>query len=768
MADCLDKRFADLLHAYELGMLSDTDRAEFEIHLTECDACFEKVRRLSESARLMRHDPDIRQDIRQIDGAHTGQMVPDAKLIEAPPSRGRRLRPALWPTLAVAAAVLLVFLLKPWDVEFHPTKEAIAVENRLVVLYFDNMSDPQDTLRLGEMVASLLISDLSESHYVQVVSGQRLYDILKLLGQEDIRTLDREVATKVAQEARARWMLTGSIIPTDSQTVLTTQLIDVATGDIVAAQRISGTADESVFSLVDRLTAATKKDLTLPAAAQQEPDRSVAEVTTHSAEAYRYYLAGVDYFNKYYWRESRRSFAQALEFDSTFAMVYYYLSQLIDPDLINKAVEYSADAGQREKFYIQSQAAAAAGDTNQAIAKLQQAVERYPDEKTAHYLMGQYYFYLIQHDKAIDHLEKAIKIDPLYKGPYNQLAYVYDETGDYEKAIVVMNKYISLVPDEANPYDTQGDIYASNGKLDEAILSYQQALKIKPDYYSSLVKLGNMYLFSYEYARVESCYQVLTISESRSWRSEGRHRLALIPLHQGKFNEAITVVDEAIAADRDELPGGESALSHRLMAYIHQGRDSLALALEEMEKCIDISQRSSPGDKTSLRNLLVQILAENGDFTRAEQETQELKEQLEESGSWLLAYWYAAGCLEFARGDYEAAITHLEEFVTVGWRMPCFVAHYMLGRAYLESGRLAEAVEEFEQQLAIYDYWRLYWGSWNVKMHYYLGRAYEESRWHGKAIEQYQIFLDIWKNADPGIEAVEDAKTRLARLKITS
>ena len=70
-----------------------------------------------------------------------------------------------------------------------------------------------------------------------------------------------------------------------------------------------------------------------------------------------------------------------------------------------------------------------------------------------------------------------------------------------------------------------------------------------------------------------------------------------------------------------------------------------------------------------------------------------------------------------------------------------------------------------EKALSHYDPGRIRAYPWPIKAHYWLGVAYEKSGWNAKAIGQYEEFLDIWKDADPGIKEVDDARARLAQLK---
>jgi hypothetical protein len=46
-----------------------------------------------------------------------------------------------------------------------------------------------------------------------------------------------------------------------------------------------------------------------------------------------------------------------------------------------------------------------------------------------------------------------------------------------------------------------------------------------------------------------------------------------------------------------------------------------------------------------------------------------------------------------------------------------------------------------------------------------LGKIYEQQGDTAKAIEHYKKFLDLWKDADPGIADVDDAREKLAGLK---
>ncbi|MEE9442494.1 MAG: tetratricopeptide repeat protein [candidate division Zixibacteria bacterium] len=767
MSECTDKRFEQMLHAYELGLLNDNQRQEFEIHLLGCSHCWTLARQLKDAAPIINRDTDIQILMDRI----VDESPEEAAVAAEKQFRGflaRRLRPILIPAVMIAI-IVMVLILKPWQIQISPTQEAVAEEFRIAIIYFDNLANPDDPLKWGEIITNLLITDLAESQYLQVISSQRLYDLMRQSGHEKINALNRDIATEIASKGRAKWMIMGHILQEEPYMEITSQLVEVASGHVVAAQHITGGPDDDPFSLVDRLTAELKQDLTLPLEAAQELDRPVAEVTTNSAEAYRHYLTGVDSYYKLYRGEAIESFEKALTYDSTFAMAYYYLALLKDGRLTEKAVKYSNRAGKKEQHYIRSLEAVYRRDMSRAIEELEALVTRYPDEKKAYYDIGRFKYTIGDFDESFANLEKAIDIDPYYKPAYNQLAYAYDNVGNFEKALWAINKYIELAPDEANPYDTRGDIYSKNGRLDAAIESFQMALQIKPDFVTSLESLGRMYIFKREYAKAKSCIMAFGKTENERYKSSAGRYLVEIFVYSGQFRKALEILDSCIAAETLEITAGANTRKpeYKLLqkAQVLEELKDFQGAAETYEEYLACPPTGFGNTAAGYHAFYIQFLIGIGEMKKAEELADTLKQMLEESNEPLNSYWFVLGLINRAKGKPEQAVTYFEKVTP---DITDFYSRFWKARAYLEAEQLEEAVAEFEKLLSVYSSHRVFFGVWGVRTHYYLGLAYERSKWFGKAVEQYQAFLDYWQNADTPIDEVEDAKIRLQRLSIKS
>ena len=87
-----------------------------------------------------------------------------------------------------------------------------------------------------------------------------------------------------------------------------------------------------------------------------------------------------------------------------------------------------------------------------------------------------------------------------------------------------------------------------------------------------------------------------------------------------------------------------------------------------------------------------------------------------------------------------------------------------LALAYSKKGELDKARDDFEKILRL-TWGRYYYGDIYARSFYQLGRIYGQLGDKAKAAENYQKFLDRWKDADPGLPEVEDARKRMAGLK---
>jgi tetratricopeptide (TPR) repeat protein/TolB-like protein len=748
-----------MLAEYELELLSPEDTEAFELHLLECTECFEKVRGFSEESIHLVHSPVLRELVRDLEREESESM----------PEAGKPRRTWRGSTLAVtlaAAAVLVFLILQPWQIEIRPTQDAVAARNRIAIMPFANLVDEADSSRLGRAATSLLITDLSESRAVQVVSDQRMEDILSLLEIEGGLETSDQLVSAVADRSNARWVFVGSILQEEPQITVDVRLIDAVSGDTLTSERVTSQAGEEVFSMIDRMTETIRCKL-LPESETSDGDRPVAEVTTHSKVAYRHYLKGLELEKMYIYDEAILAFERVVSLDSTFAMAWFYLAVLKDGSLLEHAKQNMDRASRRDQHYIRGLDALWSGDADGYLSELHELVKEFPDEKRAYYQLAVFEHYRGNLEMALGYCRQALEIDPRYKSVFNRLAYLYDEMGLYEEAIGAINKYIELVPDEPNPYDTRGDIYARNGRIDLAIESYRKALDIKPDFGTTAIRLGNLYLLEKQYDEAEHWFGGIDTEIDELPISECAVNLANVLVSRGMLDSALHYLDLRLDELATSYRGKDKIrLTQRLRfakARVYAEIDP-RLAVPEIEAGQALRKEPQGDRLADLEHYHAQFLAESGEFEMAEQVVQELGQHRDSAGKQEYAYFYAAGCGELAKGKAEAAVRLLEEAAQLAVASRDFPSSYMLSRAYLEAGQVENAVAVMQRLLTTPMPERVKFSAWNVKLHYYLGMAYEKSNWPEKAIEQYQEFLDCWQDADAGNAVVEDARRRLKDL----
>jgi len=681
------------------------------------------------------------------------------------------------PSLAVLAVLLILLLVKPWHIEIQTDREAVASQNRLVIIDFENLSDANDHDRFGRIISSLLTADLSGSGYIQIVPNRQILDIANTLGLDNTTVSLQNNANKIAERARANWLITGSIIRDDSGLAIISQLIELSSGNMLSAQKTLGSTESDLFAMIDQLSIQIKRELSLPDAAYEEDDLPVSAVSTGSADAYRHYIEGVEQYYRLFYSRAKESFNKALAYDSTFAMAYYWLSRLQSGpaihEMIEKAKLYSNKATHLEQCYIKAYNAYLNQDDSLYILTLNEITDRYPDEKEAFLALGTFYYETMNYAEALMNLDHIVNIDPTNKSAHNLLAYLFMETGDYMDAFSEADKYLALSPDEPNPYDTKGDLYALNGQIDKAIESYQNAYVKDSNFFSSLMKLGNLYLQKGLLTKAETIYQNILLSDSSfAYSTQARLYTACVPIYEGDFERALKIIDSNYMAIKNSDKTWKTAIVlsqfHRLKANIYAEQKNFDMAISEIELTLEFYVRIDPGDSLTYRTDQAILLARAGRFAEAENIMACLKNYLAGHGCSMLPYFYGEGNIELLKNNTGEAIALLNQAADVSNIYRDYSTFFSLAKTYLKSGRTEKAVEEFERLALIFSDSRVQDCIDNIKLHYYLGLAYEELNSNAKAIEQYDRFLSFWGNSDFAGNEILDAKSRMEKLKRNS
>jgi tetratricopeptide (TPR) repeat protein len=346
---------------------------------------------------------------------------------------------------------------------------------------------------------------------------------------------------------------------------------------------------------------------------------------------------------------------------------------------------------------------------------------------------------------------------------HNEFIYLYDRIGDYDLAMEWANKYIALAPSEPNPYDTRGEIFAGYGKLVEAIESYEKVYSIKPGFYDyqSLFTLGRLHVYNRNYTRAKELFLEAINDGDKNIRSIARTNLALISLYRGHFEEALGVLNDGISADNmDFVQVNEASLTKYIIKiYILTELGNFQEARSELNRAIEMQDEASDGIRFDFKPIQCFLYGSEGNLEMVEKIAGD--PQLKDKEADQHSYWKVMAREEYFKGDFDESIRWLSKLSSE--ETMDFDDNYLLGKAYMESGKYSEAVDIFEGMLTdYYNRWRLIYSIRAVKSHYYLGLAYDNMDQFEKAVKQYKLFTGIWQESEPTPASVIHALERLA------
>ncbi len=234
-------------------------------------------------------------------------------------------------------------------------------------------------------------------------------------------------------------------------------------------------------------------------------------------------------------------------------------------------------------------------------------------------------------------------------------------------------------------------------------------------------------------------------------------------MYKGKIDEAIDVLDKGISADQIERYEGASYPFKMIVkGHLYSTKKDFKRAAAEADLYAEIYQKVTPDEDFWWRREYVILMAECQEFSKAEDDLHSMESSVGSDRMKMRTYRFTKGWLEMDKGNVESTCREFEK--AIGHPRNTWL-HYGLALAYLKARRFGDAVNEFETLFEKNIITLAGNPLWGVRAYYYLGLAYEGSGSYEKATKQYERFLDIWRDADPDLEEVDDAKRRLAGLR---
>jgi eukaryotic-like serine/threonine-protein kinase len=671
--------------------------------------------------------------------------------------------------LIFVAAILIAAGLDLWFLHIRNTRPGLSSQHKSVaVVYFNNLSQDPSLNWLDNGLTDMLTTNLAQVKGMDVLSTERVMSAVQR-ASKDGKSLDPAQAQNVARDAGADAYITGALLKIGpTQLRLDVRMQDTATGQILYSDKLEGQDIQSIFGMVDRLTAGIASSV-LPSSAQPQKAPEIEQSSTSNVEAYRHYQLGVDYGRRFLIRDAIRELEEAVRLDPQFALAYLQLAQQYSlsgdyrrgAEMADKVEQLQSHLPRYEQLSLQVVKAIRSGDKEAELAAYQALVSEFPRSSEDRGLEGDVLGSLGRHDEALELYRQGLALDPKSEELLNFQSYQRAFSGDINGALASNDAYAAVRPGDPNPLDSRGDILYFAGRDDEAIAAYHKVLELKPDFgdYAEYLKLAIVYTDQKKPDMANAAFQQFAQRTSPLLR-------LYVPGFQAQFKQTAGDFEGALVSYREAVEQlGRAKQTEAADGFLRQfaflsvllGQNSSALAFVEKQKL--------DGDEQPALAFL-QTLA--GNTNAAQQSWQNYSS----SHPWIapraVEVWRTFSDIAAAvqKGDGQATLSRAAT-------IPNFQDPYLFffkGRAYLLTNDYASAETQFravlsrQRSLENGQVLAERFPVLDILSHYYLGQVYEKTGKHDQSVNEYQDFLSHFEGSKTHLAQVSDARAALKRL----
>jgi serine/threonine protein kinase/Tfp pilus assembly protein PilF len=644
------------------------------------------------------------------------------------------------PKLVWAAGVVLVAALIAGGLywrsrsETSVTKATPLTEKDTIVLA-DFTNTTNDPVFDGTLKQALAV-DLEQSPFLNILSDRKVGETLRLMGRPPNDRITQDVAKELCVRTGSKAILAGSVSNLGSQYVVGLEAVACGSGDTLAKEQAEASSKEDVVKALGSAASSLRTKLGESLASVQQFNVPI-EATTTSLEALKTFSMGVTTLRTKGDAEAIPFFKRAIELDPNFAMAYAILglsyANMSQPSLsaenLKKAYEMRERVSEKERLRI-----------------------------SADY----YAFVTGELEKEAQTYELWIQSYPRDAVPHGNLGVNFAALGQYEKAVAETQEALHLEPNNVVSYGNLGQIFVALNRLDDAEAMFEQALAHNLD--SGSMRWQMYYLAFLRGDSTQMAQQLAWGAGKPGAEDPLLSAQSDTEAYYGRLAKARDysrrAVDSATRADSKET----AALWQANAAVREAEFGNAGVAKQDVSAALALV----PGRDVKVLSALA--LARVGDVARAKA----MVEQLEKSdplNTVLKLYWLPTlkAAIELQSGNSAQAIVSLEGAAPYEFGQPpplqegTMYPAYLRGEAYLAEHNGSAAAGEFQKFL---DHRGLVTNfPLGALARLGLARAYALSGDTAKAKAAYQDFLTLWKDADPDIPILKEAKAEYAKLR---